>query len=252
MGNVDISIAGHIATITFSNPPHNALPAEVLASLAETITLAGADDSVHVVILQSGGDSTFCAGASFDELMAVEDFDGGKHFFMGFANVINACRKCPKFILGRVQGKAVGGGVGLAAASDYCFATNAASVKLSELALGIGPFVIGPAVQRKIGVSAFSQLAINASTWYSAGWAFEYGLYANISESVKEMDDQIAALANTLAAQSLPAMRELKQIFWEDCADWDTLLAERAAASGRLVLSDYTRQAIEKLRRRSR
>ena len=148
--------------------------------MAEQVTAAGQDDSVSVIILRSGGERTFCAGASFDELININDFETGKKFFSGFANVINACRKCPKLIIGRVQGKAVGGGVGVASAVDYCFATQFASVKLSELNVGIGPFVVGPAVQRKIGLSAMSQLTINADEFKSAQWALDKGLFAEV------------------------------------------------------------------------
>lgn len=244
MNHVTISVSDHIATITFSNPPHNALPGEILAELAQAIADAGEDLGTHVIVLRSGGDRTFCAGASFEELMAVSDQKSGTQFFMGFANVINACRKCPKLIIGRVQGKAVGGGVGLAAAVDYCMATKYASVKLSELALGIGPFVVGPAVQRKMGLSAMSELAINATEWRTAQWAKEKGLFAEVFDSVEQLDAYIAEFANRLADSSPEAMRELKRIFWEDCGDWDDLLAERAGISGKLVLSDFTRKAI--------
>lgn len=248
MSSVSISIEQLVATITFSNPPHNALPGHMLSSIAETISSAGSDPQVHAIVLKSGGDRAFCGGASFDELTAISDFDEGKQFFMGFANVINACRQCPKLIIGRVQGKSVGGGVGLAAAVDYCIATVAADIKLSELALGIGPFVVGPAVQRKIGLSAFSQLSIDATGWQSASWARDKGLYAEVVDNIDILDTRIAQLSQTLAQSSPGAMAHLKEIFWQDCTRWDTLLAERAAISGTLVLSDFTKNAISKLR----
>jgi methylglutaconyl-CoA hydratase len=244
MSEVTTAISNNIATITFSNPPHNALPGNMLTALVRAIEEMGDHPDVHVIVLQSGSERTFCAGASFDELMAVEDIDSGTQFFMGFANVVNACRKCPKLIIGRVQGKAVGGGVGVAAAVDYCMATKYASVKLSELALGIGPFVVGPAVQRKMGLSAMSQLAANATEWQTAAWAKENGLYAEVFETIEQLDAYIAHFTQTLASSSPEAMMSLKQTFWEGCEDWDQLLADRAAISGRLVLSEYTRSAI--------
>jgi methylglutaconyl-CoA hydratase len=250
MQSVEVNILNGIATITFSNPPHNALPGSVLSELVTAVQTVGENPDARVVVLQSGGEKTFCAGASFDELVAVSNFEEGKRFFMGFANVINACRTCPKLIIGRVQGKAVGGGVGLAAAVDYCIATKYASIKLSELALGIGPFVVGPAVERKIGLSAFSQLSINASEWQTAAWAKEKGLFTEVFDSAEQMDGYIAVFSKNLAEYSPEAMHALKQIFWEDCAHWDSLLPDRAAVSGQLVLSDYTRQAIEKFRNR--
>jgi len=243
-GSVDIVVDNGIATITFFHPSHNSLPSMILAKLAETIEKAGKKKEVKVIVLKSGGERTFCAGASFDELASIEDLEVGKAFFMGFANVINACRTCPKLILGRVQGKAVGGGVGVAAATDYCFATKFAAVKLSELAVGIGPFVVGPAVERKIGVSAMSQLAINATVWMPATWAKDKGLYTEVFESAEEMDTHIAALAERLAGSNPAAMTLLKKVFWEGTDHWYMLLKERAAMSGKLVLSKYSKEAI--------
>ncbi|WP_258097229.1 enoyl-CoA hydratase/isomerase family protein [Marinoscillum pacificum] len=235
-----------ITTIEFFHPKHNSLPSAVLAELAKKITTAGQDDSVNVIILRSGGERTFCAGASFDELININDFETGKKFFSGFANVINACRKCPKLIIGRVQGKAVGGGVGVVSAVDYCFATQFASVKLSELNVGIGPFVVGPAVQRKIGLSAMSQLTINADEFKSANWALDKGLFAEVFDDAEAMDAAIDKLANYLANTNPEARAELKRIFWEGCENWDELLASRAEQSGRLVLSEFTKTALAK------
>jgi methylglutaconyl-CoA hydratase len=249
-GDVTFSVENGIATIEFFHPLSNSLPGRVLAKLAETITKMGEMEDVLVIILKSAGERAFCAGASFDELISIQDLDEGKKFFSGFANVINAARKCPKLIIGRVQGKAVGGGVGMASAVDYCFATKFASVKLSELAVGIGPFVVGPAVERKIGRSAMSQLAINATEWESAQWAKDKGLYTEIFDTAEEMDQAIAELANKLAKSNPEAMRLLKQIFWEGAEHWDTLLMERAAMSGQLVLSDFTRNAINAFKKK--
>ena len=243
-GSVSVEILDGIATIEFFHPLSNSLPGKVLAELARVITETGKKDEVLVIVLKSAGDRAFCAGASFDELISIENLEEGKRFFSGFANVINAARKCPKLIIGRVQGKAVGGGVGMASAVDYCLATNHAAVKLSELAVGIGPFVVGPAVERKIGTSAMSQLAINATEWQSAEWAKQMGLYAEVYESIEELDDAVAVLASKLRKSNPEAMRLLKQTFWRGTEDWDQLLDERAAMSGELVLSDCTREAI--------
>lgn len=250
-GHVQVSKSENgITTIEFGHPLSNSLPGKILGKLADTITELGKDDDTKVIILKSAGERAFCAGASFDELISIKDFETGKKFFSGFANVINACRKCPKLIIGRVQGKAVGGGVGVASAVDYCFATKYADVKLSELAVGIGPFVVGPAVERKIGMSAMSQLAINATEWRSAQWAYENGLYAGVSDSVEEMDEEIDVLANKLANSNPEAMELLKKIFWEGTENWDTLLAERAEMSGKLVLSDFTVNAINQFKKK--
>jgi methylglutaconyl-CoA hydratase len=242
------NLENHIATIEFFHPEQNSLPDTILAQLANTITEVGNRDEVKVIILKSGGDRTFCAGASFQELIAIEDAATGKVFFSGFANVINAMRKCPKFIIGRIQGKTVGGGVGIAASTDYCMATQFASIKLSELNVGIGPFVVSPAIERKMGVSALSQIAIDANTFYDANWAREKGLYAQVFETIDEMDAAVQAFAEHLCTYNPEAMREMKKIFWRDTDNWDELLAERAAISGRLVLSDFTKEKLQKFK----
>ena len=242
------NIEDNIATIEFFHPEQNSLPGNILALLAQTITDAGNSPEVKVIILKSGGDRTFCAGASFKELININDAETGKVFFSGFANVINAMRKCPKFIIGRIQGKTVGGGVGIAAATDYCMATKFASIKLSELNVGIGPFVVSPAIERKMGVSAMSQIAIDANNFYEAEWARNKGLFANVYESIEEMDAAVEAFAQHLCTYNPEAMLEMKKIFWKGTDDWDSLLAERAAISGRLVLSDFTKKTLEKFK----
>ncbi len=245
---VKIKTENGIGTIEFFHPQSNSLPGHILAELAATITKAGKDDHIKVIVLKSAGERAFCAGASFDELVAIDTPENGQKFFSGFANVINAARKCPKFIIGRVQGKAVGGGVGMASATDYCFATKFASAKLSELAIGIGPFVVGPAVERKVGTSAFSAMTINATKWFDADWVREKGLYTEIFDSAEEMDIEVEKLATTLSKSNPEAMEDLKKVMWEGTDHWDTLLLERAVRSGTLVLSDFTRNAIAKFK----
>lgn len=247
-GYVSTETHNGITTIEFFHPQSNSLPRKLLADLAHEIHTAGLDRDTKVIVLRSGGDKTFCAGASFDELTKIESKEKGYEFFNGFAQVINAMRKCPKLIIGRIHGKCVGGGVGLAAAVDYAIATEASEVKLSELAVGIGPFVVGPAVQRKIGMSAFSQLAIDAAMWRNADWARRKGLYAECHPSVESMDESIHRLSNQLAHSSPEAMSELKTIFWQGTDDWDSLLTQRAEVSGRLVLSQFTKDAIAKFK----
>ena len=247
---VNLEIENGIGTIEFFHPQSNSLPSHILNQLAETVTAASDNGEVKVIILRSGGDRAFCAGASFDELMAIKDENQGKQFFSGFADVINAARKCPKFIIGRVQGKSVGGGVGMASATDYCFATKHASIKLSELAIGIGPFVVGPAIERKISISAFSQLTINATEWHSAEWAKEKGLFAEVHETTEKMDASIAILADKLSSSNPDSMRGLKQVMWEGTDHWDTLLIDRAAMSGKWVLSDFTRETLARMKQR--
>jgi methylglutaconyl-CoA hydratase len=243
-GHVTANLKEGISTISFYHPAQNSLPADLLKQLCAEIEKAGNNPNTSVILLKSDGDRTFCAGASFDELVQIKDKTAGAEFFLGFANVINACRKSPKIIIARIQGKAVGGGVGLAAAADYCLATEAAAVKLSELAIGIGPFVISPAVIRKIGLPAFSQLTIRAIDFQAAAWAKEKGLYNEVYPDINSMDTALDALTQKLASYHPEALHGLKQILWEGTEDWDDLLAERAAISGELVLSDFTQNAL--------
>lgn len=250
-GGVEVNVEGGVSRITFHHPKSNSLPGSVLSELAETIEEQGEDPQVKVLVLQSKGEKAFCAGASFDELVSIKNEDQGKEFFMGFARVIVAAKNCPKFIIGRVQGKAVGGGVGMAAATDYCLATEEAHIKLSELAIGIGPFVVGPAVERKIGRGNFAAMSIDTA-WKDASWALQKGLYTELYSSIEELDQAVDGLAEKLAAYNPEAMYELKLIFWQGTEDWDYLLEERAEQSGRLVLSDHTKEAIEQFKASSK
>jgi methylglutaconyl-CoA hydratase len=247
---VKSTIENGIGTIEFFHPQSNSMPSSQLKNLVEEINNLGKNDNAKVIILKSAGDKTFCAGASFDELISIKDFETGKTFFSGFANVINAMRKSPKLIIARIHGKAVGGGVGIACAADYTFATENASVKLSELAVGIGPFVIGPVVERKIGTSSFAQLAINATEFYSAEWAQEKSMFQDVYETPEEMDAEINLLAEKLAKSNPDAMTKLKEVFWKGTDDWDQLLTERAAVSGQLVLSEFTVNAINQFKKK--
>ena len=250
-GYIKSDIQNGIGTITFFHPQSNSMPGALLRQLAQDITTMGNDANAKVIILKSEGEKSFCAGASFDELIAITDLETGKKFFSGFAMVINAMRQAPKFILARVQGKAVGGGVGIASSADYTFAVNCASIKLSELAVGIGPFVVGPAVERKVGTSAFCQLTINATEWQTAQWAKEKGLYADLFATSEEMDTAINTLAVKLANSNPEAMALLKKVMWEGTENWDTLLIERAGMSGALVLSEFTKNAINSFKQKA-
>ncbi|MES2430343.1 MAG: enoyl-CoA hydratase/isomerase family protein [Bacteroidota bacterium] len=247
-GHVQTETHQGITTIEFFHSKSNSLPRKILEELAKEIHFAGTHHETKVIVLKSSGDKTFCSGASFDELINIKTEHEGVSFFSGFADVINAMRKCPKLIIGRIQGKCVGGGVGLASAVDYAIATNTAEIKLSELSIGFGPFVIGPAVERKIGVAAFSALAIDATMWRNSDWAKRKGLFAEVHETIENMDESIHRLANVLSHSSPQATAEMKKMFWKGTEHWDTLLKERAAISGKLVLTEFTKKAIEKLR----
>ena len=243
-GYVKVEQANGIATIEFFHPQSNSLPGKLLNELAQVIQTEGLNEATKVIILRSAGEKIFCAGASFDELAAITTEEDGLQFFSGFAQVINAMRKAPKFIIARIQGKCIGGGVGLAASADYAIATEGADIKLSELAVGIGPFVVGPPVERKLGLSAFSQLTVDATMWRSSDWARRKGLYAELHTEIAGMDDSIARLSTTLSNSSPEAMHEIKKILWKGAEHWDELLLERAAISGRLILSNYSKSFI--------
>ena len=248
-GTITTSILNQVATIEFSHPSSNSFPSTLLQELTDEINTLSKIDSASIIILKSSGTGAFCAGASFDELLSINNYEDGSRFFSGFANVINAMRKCPKLIIGRIHGKAVGGGVGLAAACDYAFATNKSDVKLSEIAIGIGPFVIEPAVSRKIGKMAMSEMTLNPTAWKTSKWAFEKGLYSEIFDSIEELDKRLDEYTNELASYNYDALFEIKKVLWEGTNCWDSLLYERAAISGRLVLSDFTKNALEKFKK---
>ena len=246
---VDVEERGPVATVTFSHPRSNSLPSALLRKIAEKIRDVSSNSGIKVIVLRSQGDKAFCAGASFDEMKAVKDAPTGREFFSGFAQVILAMTRAPQFVIARVQGKVTGGGVGLVAASDYCLAVRGASVKLSELAIGLGPFVIGPVVERKVGRGPFAAMSIDAD-WRTAEWAERHGLYAQLFDDAKELDKALAALLAFLSAANPEAIRQFKKVLWADTEGWDKLMEQRAAISGALSLSPHTRAAIEQFEKR--
>ncbi|MCT4698420.1 enoyl-CoA hydratase/isomerase family protein [Tenacibaculum haliotis] len=248
-GSLYTHIDNKIATIVFGHPASNSFPSELLARLANEFDKLSSNDEVSVIVLKSEGDRAFCAGASFDELVAIDNLEDGKQFFSGFANVLNAMRRCSKLIVGRVQGKTVGGGVGLAAACDYVLATEHASIKLSEFTIGIGPFVIAPAVERKISVSGLAELTLDASNWKNAYWAKEKGLYARVFDSITDLDKELTLFTEKLASYNPEALSEMKSALWKGTEYWQELLIERAETSGKLVLSDFTKKALAKFKK---
>jgi len=249
-GTLVTTFNNKIATVTFGHSASNSFPSEQLQRLTDEIYSLSANNSISVIVLKSEGEGAFCAGASFDELLAVSNLEQGATFFSGFANVINAMRKCSKVIVGRIHGKAVGGGVGLAAACDYAMATTESAIKLSELAIGIGPFVIEPAVSRKIGKSALGEMTLAAHEWKNAAWAHEKGLYAKVFETVSDLDTELENFTTKLAGYNPEALTEMKKVLWEGTENWDTLLYERAGISGRLVLSDFTVNALNQFKKK--
>ncbi len=243
-GFINLEIKNKIAILTFFHPKSNSFPSHLLKQLTNYFNRLSENEDVNVILLKSEGEKTFCAGASFDELVEIDNFEDGKKFFLGFANLVNAMRKCKKIIVGRIQGKAVGGGVGLVAATDYAIASKNASLRLSELALGLGPFVVGPPIERKIGEEAFSNMSLDCE-WRSAEWGKQHGFYTEVYDTIKELDEHINKFVKTLSERSPEALAELKKVFWEGTEHWDKLLEKRAENSGRLVLSDYTKNFID-------
>ena len=248
-GSLYTHIENKVATVEFGHPASNSFPSVLLERLANELDKLSINDEVSVIVLKSEGERAFCAGASFDELVSIDNLEDGKAFFSGFANVINAMRRCSKLIIGRVQGKTVGGGVGLAAACDYVLATEHASIKLSEFTIGIGPFVIAPAVERKISVSGLAELTLDATSWKNAYWAKEKGLYARVFETQNELDKEVEILSEKLASYNPEALAEMKKALWKGTEHWEELLIERAETSGKLVLSDFTKKALEKFKK---
>lgn len=249
LGSIKTEIANNIAKVTFSHPASNSFPSSLLQQLTDELASLNKNESVTIVVLQSEGTGVFCAGASFDELVAISNYEDGSKFFSGFANVINAMRKCSKLIIGRIHGKAVGGGVGLAAACDYTFATQKSDIKLSEIAIGIGPFVIEPAVSRKIGKTALAEMTLTPTLWKSANWAKQKGLFTEVFDTIEELDNRLENYTSELAQYNKEALADMKEVLWEGTDTWDSLLYERAAISGRLVLSDFTKKALEKFKK---
>ena len=248
-GNLYVNIDGKIATIEFGHPSSNSFELELLERLTAKFEELSDSEAVSLIILKSEDDDrAFCAGASLDELLAVSDEGEAKKFFGGFAGVINAMRSCKKIILGRVQGKTVGGGVGLAAACDYVFASEAASIKLSELSIGIAPLVIAPAVERKIGKGGLAELSLAPNDWKSAYWGQEKGLYARVFETMADLDREVEHHAHQLASYDTEALETWKKILWEGTDHWNELLPERAAMTGKLALSDFTKNALKKFK----
>jgi len=248
-GSLYTYIENNIATIEFGHSASNSFPSELLNRLTTSLNELSINEDVHIIVLRSEGEKTFCAGASFDELVSISNLKEGKKFFLGFANVINAIRSNSKMVIGRIQGKVVGGGVGLAAACDYCLATEQASIKLSEFTIGIGPFVIEPAVRRKIGLAAFSELTLDATSWQNAYWAKEKGLYAKVFESIRELDEEVNILAGKLSGYNSEALKAMKKTLWEGTDHWNVLLENKAEISGNLALSEFTKSALEKFKK---
>ncbi len=243
---------GSVGVIEFFHPQGNSLPRHLLDKLTHEISHAGLDKEMKVIVLKSAGDRAFCGGASFDELAGLTTSAEGKFFFEGFSHVIQAMKKCPKFIVVRVQGKCIGGAVGIAAAADYTIAAAAAEIRLSELAMGFGPFVIGPAVERKIGLSAFSQLAIDAGSWRSAAWAKSHGLFAEVHETIEGLDESVDRLAAQLSHYNPEAMHEIKQILWEGTSHWEHLFDQRTSVSGKLAVGSHAKAAIAQFKQKKK
>ena len=248
-GNLYTFTENHIATVEFYHPAGNSLPSDLLNRLIKSFNELNDDNDVKVIVLKSEKDRTFCSGASLDELLSIDNPTDGIAFFSGFGKLVNAMRKCKKPIIGRVQGKAVGGGVGIISACDYVMATEQASIKLSEISIGIGPFVVEPAIRRKIGIAAVSELSLNPAMWQNAYWAKDKGLYARVFDNIKDLDKEIQILSEQLASYSPEAVQHLKRVLWEGTEEWDTLLSERANICGNLVLSETTKKALQKFKK---
>ncbi len=244
---VTSEIRNSISEITFGTPKSNSLPGEILEKLAQTILIEGKKEEVKAILLKSEGEKVFCAGASFDELLEIDELEASKKFFGGFAKVLNAMRSCGKIVVVRVQGKTTGGGVGIACGADYCFATKNAALALTEINLGIGPFVIGPYVERKIGKSQFSAMAIDAD-FRSAEWAEQHNIYHSVSETIAEMELKLGIFLDKLSARSDEALALIKKVSWEGTEHFEELMPERIHMSASLILEDSAKENIQKIK----
>jgi methylglutaconyl-CoA hydratase len=249
MMNVYTEIKGHTAHIFFSNPPVNALPSSVLTDLQVHLNAAGNREDIRAVVLRSEG-RTFCAGASFDELITLNDYDTAKAFFMGFGKVILAMRSLPKPVIVRIQGKTVGGGLGIVAAGDLAIATEAAAFKLSELSIGIGPYVIAPAIIRKTGIGFFQQMSFQPWRWFSAFDALKAGLLTHVTESEGRMDELIDEIVSAYGKYDAAAVAFLKNEVWHDTQDWEQLLEKQAEKSASLLLRESTKSLLSEIKNR--
>ncbi|QNL48865.1 enoyl-CoA hydratase/isomerase family protein [Olivibacter sp. SDN3] len=251
-GKITTTISNQVATVIFEHPSHNALPSDLLKQLAAEIRNLGKNKAINVILLTSAGIKTFCAGANFDELLTIRDRDSGKTFFAGFAHVINEIRLSSKLVIGRVQGKAIGGAVGLAAACDYCFAHVNAHIKLSELTIGIGPFVIAPVIQRKMGLNALTRLSFNPEIFRSADWAMKYGLFQSVYEDIEQLDEAVQEFCQKLSKYPPTALSELKKTLWQGTDHWDTMLLSQAEISGSLVVEQQTKTLLENFKNKKK
>ncbi len=236
---LNIEMHGNYAVIEFFHPSHNSLHTGLLDKLRIAIDDLEKEESVNCILLKSGGDRTFCAGANFDEMKSISNFDEGKKFFSGFGKVIQSMKKSSKIIVGRIQGKAVGGGVGIIAACDIAFATKFASIRLSELSIGIGPFVIEPAVTRKLGISGFSELTLRPLVWKDALWVKSKGMFSEVFKTTELLDDYVDKYIKSLSSYSPVAIREIKKMLWHGTESWDSLMEKRAEISGELAMKNY-------------
>ena len=247
-GYVKVEVKNGVGQIEFFHPKSNSLPAALLKEITEGLNTLSENNEVLVIHLKSGGEKSFCAGASFDELLEVSNEEEGKAFFSGFARVILAIKNAPKFVVAQIQGKAVGGGVGIVAACDFVVATEEASLKLSELSIGIGPFVVGPALERKIGLAHFSNMTLNPTSWKTANWGKEIGLYSEVVSSIIDLNKRLKEIITLYKTYSPEAMLEIKKMLWEEWFDLDEVMSRRAEQSGSLVLSDFTRNKLKELK----
>lgn len=245
-GNVQLEKNKKIGRIKFFHPKGNSLPSNLLDELVQAFEKSEKDPDIRVIVLESKGNS-FCAGASLKELKKLKNIDETTSFFMGFADLLNTIRKMSKFVLAKVHGKVVGGGVGLVAVCDYAFATNAALIKLSELSIGLGPYVIEPAVSRKIGTTAFTQLSLDSAEWKSAQWGLENGLYAKCVTDKKALDQTVINNAERLSNYDQQSLRHLRKLHWKDTNNWESLLPKNAKITAKLALSDFTQNKIKLL-----
>ena len=204
---------GPIGLITMNRPErHNAFDDVLIAELTEAFRSMEAEDGIRIVVL-SGTGKSFSAGADLNWMKRMSGFsiEENRRDAMGLAALMRTIAHLRKPTLARVQGAALGGGVGLVACCDVAVATQGATFALSEVKLGLIPAVISPYVVAAIGERAARRYFLTAER-FTAAEAWRLGLVHEIAANEAEMDDAIGAIVDAMLAASPAAQKEAKDL----------------------------------------
>ncbi|MGB3317038.1 MAG: crotonase/enoyl-CoA hydratase family protein [Albidovulum sp.] len=201
-----------VTTLTLNRPEkHNALSAAMIAELTEVAGRLGRDPAVRVIVLTGAGDS-FCAGGDLGWMREQIAADGATRAREAtkLAMMLNALNTCPKPVIGRVQGNAFGGGVGLASVCDVAIGVNGARFGLTETRLGLIPATIGPYVLARMG-EAMARRVFMSARLFGADEAVRLGLLARAVDA-DDLDDTIEAEVAPYLACAPGAVAEAKAL----------------------------------------